>query len=483
VEGSVFSVYMGVDVGTTKIAVLLLDTCSGDVKAVHVARNSSEITNAQGKVQGWSEWDAEQAVELTFEAIAEVASLGVYEEIKGIGVTGQMHGTVLVSQDQRPLSPFIGWQDQRCNRNMPGTRITYIERIIELAGEDGFLREGCRPATGYMGSTLFWLKENSALPSKPATACFLPDLLAMKMTGEKPLTDPSNASSSGIYDIISRKWDTELIKSLGLQSDFLPEVKRPGELVGGLTLEAAEKTGLKEGTPVCVACGDNQASFLGSVANLRETVLINIGTGGQLSLWVPKYSAVEGVDTRCFLDESYLLVGASLCGGGSYALLNRFFKEVGRAFFEAKQDGELYDKMTCLASEVPSGSDGLRCEPLFTGTRLNPNSRAIWRGMGESNFSPGHMVRALLEGTAEQFKMLYDNILRGSVSPRAHLVGSGNAIRKNSLLTEILSHTFNMPIRTPKNTEEASFGAALLVALACGEFENLEEAARIVTYQ
>ena len=103
--------------------------------------------------------------------------------------------------------------------------------------------------------------------------------------------------------------------------------------------------------------------------------------------------------------------------------------------------------------------------------------------MSESNFTPGHMVRALLEGIAEQFKILYDDMLRGGVSPRTHMVGSGNAIRKNFLLTEILSCTFNMPIRIPKNTEEASFGAALLAALGCGEFENLEEAARIVKYQ
>jgi len=482
-EESAFSVYMGVDVGTTKIAVLLFDAHSGTVRATYSIPNDSETTNAQGRARGWSEWNAEQTVELAFKAIAEASSHRLREQLEGIGVTGQMHGMLLVGQDQHPLSPLMGWQDQRCNEKMPRKNLTYIQRMIELAGEHGFLREGCYPATGYMGSTLFWLKENRALPSKPATACFLPHYFVMKMTGCGPIADPSNAGSSGIYDIKSRQWDCELIERLGLKPDLLPEVKRSAEIAGELTSEAAKKTGLKEGTPVCVACGDNQASFLGSVADRRGMMLINIGTGGQLSLWVPDYLAVKGVDTRCYLDESYLLVAASLGGGTTYALLNRFFNEVGRVFFGARGDTELYDEMTHLASQVPRGADGLWCKPLFTGTRLDPESRAVWRGMSESNFTPGHLVRALLEGISEQFRTPYCEMLQGGVSPRAHLVGSGNAIRRNPLLPDVLSYTFNLPIQIPKNVEEASFGAALLAAAGCGELMDLEEAARMVSYQ
>ncbi len=474
---------MGVDVGTTKIAVLLVDIASGEITAERVIINDSEITDAEGIARGWSEWDADRAVQLAFKAMVEVSSLGLRQKVDGIGVTGQMHGMVLLDRGHRPVSPFIGWQDERCNMNIPDTDASYIERMIELAGAKGFRREGCYPATGYMGSSLFWLKENRALPSEAAAACFLPDYLVTRMTDVGPVTDPSNAGGSGIYDAVSREWDAELIQRLGLHSDMLPEVRKSGELIGGLTAEASKRTGLEKGTPICVACGDNQASFLGSVANRRDTMLINIGTGGQLSLWVPKYLTAGGVDTRCYLDETYLLVGASLCGGRSYSLLNKFFREVGRVFYGAKDDEELYDRMTRLASEVPPGADGLVCEPLFTGTRSDPDRRAIWRGMNESNFTPGHMARALLEGVAQRFKILYGAMLQEGVSPRAYLVGSGNAVRKNLLLTQILSDTFDMPVRIPKHTEEAAFGAALLAALACGEFRDVEEASRIVAYQ
>jgi len=474
--------FMGVDVGTTNIAVLVMDIRSGTVEAVSVVANDSEVTDEKEKLQGRSEWDAEKATELTLQAMAKAASSVNPQEIRGIGVTGQMHGTVLVSRDNSPLTPFIGWQDLRCNENMPGSSNSYIDCMFELAGKDGFKREGCRPATGYMGSTLFWLKKNNALPEEPATACFLPDYVVMRMTDHEPVTDPTNAGSSGIFDIVSRKWDYDLIRRLGLQKISLPEVRKPGEIIGGLTAEASRKTGLPRGTPVSVACGDNQASFLGSVSNRCDCVLVNIGTGGQVSLWIPKCIEAKNAETRCYLDESYLLVGADTCGGGSYALLHRFFLEVGRLFFGAKGNENLYDKMTLHAAKIPSGAEGLRCDPFFAGSRLDPNRRAAWLGMNESNFTPGHMARALLEGIADHFKKLYGDMLQSGVSRRTCLVGSGNGIRENALLAEIFSATFNMPIKIPVNREEAAFGAALLAAIGCGELD-FEEASHLVKYK
>jgi len=473
---------MGIDVGTSNIAILVLDVSSGKVEAVSVLPNSSEITNERDRLIGRSEWDAERVVDIVFQAVAQISANVDPQKIKGIGVTGQMHGTVLISNDDKPLTPFIGWQDKRCLENLPGTKKSYIDRMIELAGEDGFRREGCRPATGYMASTLFWLKENDALPKVPATACFLADYVTMRLTGCKPVTDPTNAGSSGIFDVISKRWNYDLIRRLGLQKIRFPEVRRSGEVIGELTFEASRKTGLPQGIPVCVACGDNQASFLGSVADRRSSVLVNIGTGGQVSIWVPEYIEVKDTETRCYFFGGYLLVGADICGGGSYAVLHRFFLDVGRAFFGSTGEENLYGKMTAYAAKVPAGSDGLRCEPFFGGTRLNSNRKAAWLGLDESNFTVGHFSRALLEGIARHFKDLYENMLQDGASRRRFLVGSGNCIRKNRLLAEILSDMFSMPIKIPLNPEEAAFGAALLAAIGCGELD-IEEAARLIRYR
>jgi len=473
---------MGVDVGTTNIAVLVVDINSGIVKAVSTVPNDSEVTSWKDKLRGRSEWDAERTVELVFQAMAEISVKVNPQKIRGIGVTGQMHGTVLVSQDGLPLTPFISWQDHRCEEKTLGSDKSYIDRMIELAGVDGFKREGCRPATGYMGSTLFWLKENDALPDEPATACFLPDYVVMRMTGNAPVTDPTNAGSSGIFDVTRRRWDYNRIRRLGIQEVSLPEVRRSGRIAGELTDEASRKTSLPRGIPVSVACGDNQASFLGSVADRSGSLLVNIGTGGQVSLWVPEYVEAKGAETRCYLDESYLLVGADTCGGSSYALLQRFFLDVGRVFFKAKGDENLYREMNRQGAKVPPGSDGLRCEPFFAGTRLDPKRRAAWHGISESNFTVGHMIRALLEGIAHHFKAMYEDMLQSGVSPRRCLVGSGNGIRKNRLLAEIFSAAFNMPIKTPLNLEEAAYGAALLAAVGCGEID-FEEAACLIRYE
>ena len=351
-----------------------------------------------------------------------------------------------------------------------------------MAGKNGFSREGCIPATGYMGSTLFWMKKNRSLPKAPATACFLPDYVVMRLTGEGPFTDPTIACSSGLFDVVSKRWDANLIRRLGLQEVLFPEVKRSGDIAGLLTEEAAEETGLPAGIPVSVACGDNQACFLGSVAEKERSVLINIGTGGQVSLWTSSYMQVSGAETRCYVDEGYLLVGADTCGGGSYALLHDFFLEVGRVFFGIKSEKSLYDEMMRQASKVPFGSDGLRCKPFFGGSRLDPSRRAAWLGLNRFNFTPAHITRSLLEGIAYHFKMLYDNMISEGVPAREILVGSGNGIRRNKLLAEILSKVFNMPLNIPVKAEEAALGAAVLAASGIGEMA-LEEAAELIRYK
>ena len=474
--------FLGIDVGTTNIAVLALDAHSGSVRALSIVRNDSEVTSEEAKARGWSEWDAEKTVKLVFKAVAAVISKVDPNSIESIGVTGQMHGVVLVSDEGRPLTPFIGWMDRRCDEIIPETGTSYIECMIEMAGKNGFSREGCIPATGYMGSTLFWMKKNRSLPKAPATACFLPDYVVMRLTGEGPFTDPTIACSSGLFDIVYKRWDASLIRRLGLQEVSFPEVKRSGDIAGLLTEEAAEETGLPAGIPVSVACGDNQACFLGSVAEKERSVLINIGTGGQVSLWTSSYMQVSGAETRCYVDEGYLLVGADTCGGGSYALLHDFFLEVGRVFFGIKSEKSLYDEMMRQASKVPFGSDGLRCKPFFDGSRLDPSRRASWLGLNRFNFTPAHMTRSLLEGIAYHFKTLYDNMISEGVPAREILVGSGNGIRRNKLLAEILSKIFNMPLNIPVKTEEAALGAAVLAASGIGEIA-LEEAAELIRYK
>ena len=466
--------YLGIDLGTTTIAGVVLDTDSSQVVARHSISNDSRLPSDE-QPPGHSEWDIDRMVELSLRVISTVTAQIDVDALAGLGVTGQMHGMVLLDASGQPVSPFIGWQDQRCEEQISADK-TYLQQMLELAG-DGFEHSGCTPATGYMGSTLFWLSHNDLLPADTA-ACFALDYLVSRLCGTTPVTDPTNAASAGIFDVAAGAWNDELIASLGLRARHLPPVQPSCQAVGNLTESAGARTGLPVGLPVTNGCGDNQASFAGSVADCDRSVLVNIGTGAQISAFTEQPLLAQGIDLRPALESGFLLVGAGLCGGRSYRLLRDFFYQVGRDIFGLADMPQIYDVLNQLASEVPPGADGLHCEPLFTGSRQQPDRRAIWRGMSEPNFTPGHMARALLEGLAEQIRMLYERMQQAGLGDHDLLVGSGNAIRKNQLLADILSAWFDLPLQMTTYTEEAAVGAALCAAVATGQFSDIQQASR-----
>ena len=160
------SLYLGLDVGTTKIAAVILDSETGEALASASVGNDSETTSLEDKTRGRSEWDAERAFDRAAECIRQVVASRPGLAIRALGVTGQMHGMLLAAKKGadpffRAVSPFIGWQDARCDETVPGEGQTWIERMMEVAGPDAFVRAGCQPATGYLGATLYWLRENS----------------------------------------------------------------------------------------------------------------------------------------------------------------------------------------------------------------------------------------------------------------------------------------------------------------------------------
>lgn len=470
--------YLGVDVGTSTITAVVVDVDSGGVERAATVPNRSETTCVTDRGRGRSEWDAGRMADDAALAIGEaVAGAG---PIEGIGVTGQQHGMLLVSDDGGPMGPFVGWQDRRGLDPAGGGGETYVDRMRRAAEEVG--ARGCRPTAGYLGTTLYWMAENGELPESSFIACFMPDFVVSSLTGTRPVTDPTDAAGSGLYDIHERQYHKGLVEALGLSCSWLPDVRSSASQAGELTGKHAELTGLPEGLPVTVACGDNQASFAGSVADYAESLLINIGTGGQLSVHVDRAESTESLEARPYVDGRFLLVGAGLVGGRSYAWLRDFFREVGRSFFGAAGDGDLYEAMNRLAAEIPDGADGLSCEPLFTGTRREPECRGTWSGVGTANFTPGHMGRALLEGLAAQFREHYEEMDGLGCGGRTKLVGSGNGVRKNRLLQEIIQDCFGMTISIPVHTEEAAYGAALLAAVGNGVFSGFDAAGKVIDY-
>jgi sugar (pentulose or hexulose) kinase len=187
-----------------------------------------------------------------------------------------------------------------------------------------------------------------------------------------------------------------------------------------------------------------------------------------VSVYRPGFTFHPQLETRPFPRGGFLLVSAGLCGGRSYALVEQFFRAVGSEIFGVQGAPSVYAAMNRLASAAPSGTDGLRCEPLFTGTRTEPARRGVISGVSPTNFTPGHFARALLEGMTRTFRTSYDLIAEHSPCWVNRLVCTGNGMRENQLLVQLVADAFALPLTLSPHQEEAAYGAARIAAVELG---------------
>lgn len=476
--------YLGIDVGTTTLSVVVLDVAAGCLLHTSTTPHGADCTTADDRARGRAEVDLHRIHALTLRQVraAVEAVAARRDELRAVGVTGQQHGMALQDCDGRPVGPAITWQDRRVLESVPGTSETWLERVIRLAGGiPAFERMGCVPSRGYLGATLFWLQQQGHIPESADVACFVPDTAVTLLTGERACCDPTNGGSSGLLDVVSCQWDWGMIERLGLPSRLFPDVRLPGAVVGELRHDLLGELGLDAQLPVCVAIGDNQAAAFSALREPEASLSLNVGTGAQISAVLDAYQYVPSLQTRYFSGGRYLLVGAGLFGGRSYAYLRDLFRQVGEGLLGVTAGDDLYDRMNALASAVPSGCDGLRCSPLFTGSLLEPELRASFTGLTPQNLTPGHLTRALLEGMAEVFYEYYKMMLP-LIGARRQLVGSGNGICLNPLFQRILAERFGAPLVLPAVQEAAATGAALVAAVGVGEFEDWSAVSRWIRY-
>lgn len=238
-----------------------------------------------------------------------------------------------------------------------------------------------------------------------------------------------------------------------------------------------------EDIPVCVAIGDNQASFLGAAGTSRGSMLINIGTGSQVSVLYEGVQAADDslLEVRPYLDGMSLLTGSPLCGGSAYALLERFFRQVLRM---VGMDGfeSVYPYMDALLSKASPAADPLIVSTRFSGTRTNPFERGKIENISMDNFTPAAMMLGFLEGMAQELYELAEPVLSSDSFQLKNLVASGNGIRKNAAMRSILSKKFSLPVKVALHQEEAAFGAALFAMTGIGRFAGFEEAGKFIRY-
>ncbi len=420
---------IGIDIGTTSICGVALDSESGNVIESITKNSEAFIADCKSfeKIQ-----DTGKIIDIAKGILDELMS----ENVSVIGVTGQMHGIVYVNKDGNAVSPLYTWQDGRGDLPYKGT--TYAKY---LGGSTGF---GC--------VTDLYNRENGIRPSDAVTFCTIHDYFVMKLCGLRaPIVHASDAASFGCFDIENMRFTNGF--DLDVTTDFTV-------------------AGKYNGIPVSVAIGDNQASVFSCIG--EGELLLNFGTGSQISAICNKVIKGDNIETRPYLGGKYLCVGAALCGGRAYSMLKNFYTEILGyvGSFEEKQVYAIMDKMLEKVSESPMTAD-----TRFAGTRADSSITGSISNITTENFNPSDLTYAILCGMAQELYRMFD----GKGIKYTSLVGSGNGIRKNPALVKIVQEKFGMDMKIPSHLEEAAVGAAMFGLVANGEM-TMDETSGLIRY-
>lgn len=442
--------FLGIDIGTSSICGIVYNTVSKDIVSIAKINNTDMLScNVWEKVQ-----DANAIVDIVLDLIQELRIQ--YPDIKGIGLSGQMHGILYVNAEGEAVSPLYTWQDMRGS-------LLYKDGMsyaAYLSKQTGFPL-----STGFGLVTHYYNKVNSLVPQNAVKLCTIMDYTAIRLTGKcEPLVDCSNAASLGFFDKEKLAFDKEALWNVGIDSSILPEIGK-----------AFSRVGHYENISVYTAIGDNQASFLGSIRDIRHSIHITVGTSSQISVYSEDYVNVPLLDTRPLPGGGYILVGAALCGGCSFSLLKKFFSETIKLYTgEEMDDTDLYKIMVSVPyKEVQE--DDIRVETLFGGTRSHPEKRGKIMNISCLNWHPENLIRGFLEGMSQELYDFYQ-LLPNSVRERKTiLVGSGNGIKRNPLLCQILEERFKCHLQVSACREEAALGACICGMVGNGYINNFTD--------
>ncbi|MCR5056843.1 MAG: hypothetical protein K6B54_08030 [Clostridia bacterium] len=457
---------VGIDIGTTNIAGVLLDLGGGSALRTLTVRNDSEVLRS-GQTFGervFFEQDLGVITERTLALLGRLTKGIETAKIASIGFTGQMHGVVYLGGDRKPLSPLVTWQDRRGNLRYKG-RKTYAEYATEAAGQ--------RLSTGYGAVTYFYDNENGLVPDGTAAIATVYDYVAGVVAGgaggARNVAHASSAASIGLFDLWANRFDREAINALGLDPAFFPEIAQEYAVIG----EAAGNI------PVTVGIGDNQAGFIGAVRDFERSALVNAGTGSQVSVMTDKIFGSSSFETRPFTDGKYLAVGSALCGGKSLDVLAGLINDIAsKAGCEGVDAYELITKAAgSAAASASSGGRPLKVDTRFYGSRKSPMKRGSITNITGGNLTLESLALGFCEGISRELSSLYKEI-SAFAGKRPVIVGSGGAIRKNPALGGFIARDFDAKVTVPPIEEEAAVGAALYGACGAGLFKTAAQASK-----
>jgi xylulokinase len=452
------TIFLGLDVSTTGAKALLIDE-KGDV----VGSATSPLTLSTPRLL-WSEQDPRDWWIGMANSIRQVLGQANMSgsEIAAIGLTGQMHGLVLLDESGDVLRPAILWNDQRTGGQCDAMRARLgREHLIQVTGNDAL--------PGFTAPKILWVQQNEPDVFARVKHILLPkDYIRYRLTGEYAM-DKADGSGTILFDLRTRDWSPEVLAALDIPARWLPPTFEGSTVTGVVSADVVAETGLAPGTPVVGGGGDQAAQAVGVGAVRSGIIALTLGTSGVVfaATQAPLIEPEGRLHAFCHAaPDLWHLMGVMLSAAGSL-----------QWYRDTLVPGITFDALVNEADGIKPGSEGLFFLPYLTGERTpypDPLARAAWVGLTVRH-TRAHMTRAVLEGVAFGLKDSFRLISQAGLGSIEQVRISGGGAR-NELWRQIMTDVLGVELVTVNTTEGAAFGAALLAAVGAGLFNSVPAA-------
>ena len=451
---------LGIDVGTGGCKALLVDS-RGEV----IAHATTEYPLSTPKPL-WCEQDPEQWWSATSASIKKVLATANVEpgRVAGVGLTGQMHGLVLLDGHGEVLRPAILWNDQRCAEQ--------CDEIHAMIGRETMIARTGKPVlTGFTAPKILWVRTHEPEVFRAAASMLLPkDFVRYRLTGMFQ-SDVTDASGTSLFDVGERRWSDEILETLHIPRAWLPEVTESPVACGAVSADGALVTGLVEGTPVVAGAGDQAAEAVGCGVVDDGSVSITIGTSGVVFAATRAFTPDPAGRLHAYCHATaglWHVMGVMLSAGGSL----RWYRDM--------LGSDSYDTLIEAAAGVEPGCEGLLFLPYLSGERTphaDPHARGAFVGL-TLRHGRSHLTRAVLEGITFGLKDSLE--LAGALGVAVTRVRVSGGGARSAMWRQLMADILNVEVATVNVTRGAAFGAALLAGVGVGAWPGVVDAARSV---
>lgn len=459
--------FIGIDIGASfvKGAVFNLETSTIHSIVKHPSPQNEIIQSSSTPLR--FEVDVKQYLGITKKIIETFVDRS--DNVEGIVFSTQMHGMILVDSKNNPLSPFIGWQDERLLETDPKTKKTWMDQIRERLKAVDTVRTGINMRSGLMGSTLFWLQAQGQLP-QGSKALFLGDYIAAALTSGKTSVDATNACGSGLYDTQNGSWDPNICQALEIPVSVLPEIVPTGFVVGNMSISEKD-------VPVYVSVGDLQAAVLGSLLRPTTEVSINIGTGSQVSTIQSAFSS-GNYDIRSFFDKTYLYTVTHLPAGRALNVIISFIKHMMHEFADIDMtDLEIWEKAQQVLSKKKN-SEQLKADISFFKNNTTGAQSGSFSSVTEQNFTIENILYASFENMANNYSKAFNRLPNHNKVKK--IMCSGGVVRQLEPLRDLIHKEFGKPLELARYDEETLVGLYILAMYSSHDFDTIKAASEYV---